>query len=218
MKKKLVIFDMDGVLLDTERISDFCWEKAFREKGLIFSEKQRRLLIGKSIPETKKLFMESFKRDVFDELHDIWLELFTKHINELGVDVKEGVFDFISLLKEKDIKIAVASSTQSNKAVPLLKQVGLYELLDFRIFGDMVHVTKPNPQIYNMVVEHFGFNKQDAIIFEDSLAGVQAANNANIDVVWIEDLADLKDEKHLTYIMSTPCFKKSLTELSILIF
>lgn len=218
MKKKLVIFDMDGVLLDTERISDYCWEIAFFEKGLVFSEKQRRSLIGKSIPETRKLFIESFKEDIFDELHDTWLALFSKHINELGVDVKEGIFDFIALLKEKNVKIAVASSTQSTKAIPLLKQVGLYDLLDFRIFGDMVHVTKPNPQIYNNVVEHFGVSKQDAIIFEDSLAGVKAANNANIDVVWIEDLADLKDEKHLTYIMSTPSFKKSLDELSCLVF
>ena len=217
MKNKLVIFDMDGVLLDTEIISDACWKQTFEDKGLEFSKKQRRSLIGKSIAETKELFIRTFNKDVFDEVHDYWLALFTKHIDELGVDAKEGVIDFITFLKARKIHVAVASSTHSYKAIPLLKRVGLYDLLDYHMFGDMVEVTKPNPEIYNRVVEYFGIDKRDALIFEDSLAGVEAANNANIDVVWIEDLADLNDEKHLKYVMSTSSIEKSFSVLSSLI-
>ncbi len=213
MSKKLVIFDMDGVLLDSEKLSDQCWKQTFKDNMLPFTEQERLSLVGMSIAQSRAMFFKKLSVDRFEELQDYSFDLFFKHVDEFGIDVKEGIIEFIEKLNKFNIKTAVASSTVSSKAIKLLKRADLYDRLDFHIFGDMVEHTKPNPEIYNLVVKHFMFSKEEALIFEDSYSGVKAANNAEIDVIWIEDMVDLRKNEDIHYLMSTTSVKKSSREI-----
>jgi HAD superfamily hydrolase (TIGR01509 family) len=217
MSKKLVIFDMDGVLLDSEKLSDQCWKQTFKDHMLPFTDQERLSLVGMSIAKSRDMFLKKLSEDRFEELQAYSFDIFFKHVDEFGIDVKEGIFELIEELNKLNIKTAVASSTVSSKAIRLLKKADLYDRLDYHIFGDMVDHTKPDPEIFNRVVQHFMLDKEDALIFEDSYSGIKAANNAEVDVIWIEDMVDLRDKKGIYYLMSTTSVKKSSREIFTII-
>lgn len=213
MRKKCVIFDMDGVLLNSEAVSDKLWKKTFSDNGYVFTEAQRKSLIGLSIDSTRKLFKETFNEDCFDKLHNYWLNLYLNHISTTGIEVKDGIYNVINELKKRGFLVAVASSTHSHKAQKLLKKVNLYELFDCHMFGDMVEVSKPNPTIYLKVLEFLKIDRHEALIFEDSYPGVKGANNAKIDVVWVEDQYDLEKHEDVHYLFKVRSFSSSLSEI-----
>lgn len=218
MKKKLVIFDMDGLLLDSERITDLCWEVTFRENNIEFSQEDRHQMIGMGYNDAQVLFEKRFNNsDIFNELRSYREIVFMKHLNEFGIDIKEGVTDLLELLKEKNIKTAVASSTQQERGELLLKKSSIHDLFDFHIYGDMVKQTKPNPDIFLRVVDHFDVELEEALVLEDSYYGVKAANNANIDVMWIKDLVDIDQKGTVHYINKFNSLKEATSIISEII-
>lgn len=200
MKKKLVIFDMDGLLLDTERVTDLCWQQTFKDNNIEFSEEDRHHLIGIGFDTAQKMFEKRFNDpNVFWELRKYREAVFAKYFAEHGIDVKAGALDLIKILKENDVKVAVASSTMKERGEYLLKNTNIYDLFDYVVYGDMVKQTKPNPEMFLNVVNHFNLDLQEALVLEDSFYGVKAANNANIDVIWIKDMVDIDEKGEVNY-------------------
>lgn len=115
-------------------------------------------------------------------------------------DIKNGALELIKALKNEGINLAIASSTRSSRAIDFLKITNLYQVFDYHVFGDMVSATKPDPALYNNVIDHFNISPTEALILEDSIHGLIAANNAGVDVIWINDLLPNKIAKDAKYI------------------
>ena len=218
MKKKLVIFDMDGLLLDSERVTDLCWQVTFKEKNIDFNKEDRQQLIGMGFDDAKALFNERFNDpEAFWNLRKHRETVFMKHLEEHGIDVKEGVAELLTLLKHKNIKIAVASSTLQERGEFLLKRTKIHDLFDYHIYGDMVKQTKPNPDIFLCVVNHFGVKVEETLVLEDSFYGVKAANNANIDVIWVRDLVDIDQKGEVQYMNKFNSIKDAIPTINEII-
>lgn len=198
--KKLIIFDMDGVLIDTEKIHDLSWKVTFDYFGLDVSEDDRQMFLGRGFKDYFEYLVELTSSD--DKVHDIreyQRNFYHDYFRHNEKEVKTGVFDILEQLKSKDVKLAVASATRKESAEKSLKTVKLYDYFDFHIFGDMVKESKPNPEIFLTVVDHFGLDIKDALILEDSYYGVKAANSAGIDVFWIKDVIDISRFEDIHY-------------------
>lgn len=218
MKKKLVIFDMDGLLLDSERVTDLCWQVTFKDKNIEFDKEDRQQLIGMGFDDARALFNERFNDpEAFWNLRKYRETVFMKHLEEYGIDVKEGVAELLMMLKQKNIKIAVASSTLQERGEFLLKRTKIHDLFDYHIYGDMVKQTKPNPDIFLNVVNHFGVKVEETLVLEDSFYGVKAANNANIDVIWVRDLVDIDQKGEVQYMNKFNSMKDAIPTINEII-
>ncbi|NLC05934.1 MAG: HAD-IA family hydrolase, partial [Erysipelothrix sp.] len=136
---------------------------------------------------------------IVDEVRQHQREAYHGYFAENNPDIMEGALSLLEALRKMDVKIALATSTRKESATRSLNKVGLFEKFDYLVFGDMVSNSKPNPEIYNKVIEDLGILKKDAVILEDSYHGIKAANNAEIDVIWVKDFIDHSDKKDIHY-------------------
>src|SRR5690554_689698 len=201
MKKKLIIFDMDGLLLDSEKIAIQCWEQVFIENNIKFDRNKLKQLIGMGQADATAYFEKEFKDPTaFKRLVKMKNEIYLNYRQKNSIDVKQGIIELISMLKKHQVKIAVATSTSQEKASKLLKETNLYDLFDYHMFGDMVENSKPNPEIFLNVLQYFKVSQEETLVLEDSFYGVKAANNGNIDVIWIKDIVDIDQRGDVSYL------------------
>lgn len=189
--KKAVVFDMDGVLLDTERIYRMHWKKAGKAFGKTESQMDHvcRLIAGGTTDHTKQVFAEEFGEDFpYMECRKLTYAMMEKYINEHGIDLKPGVIKTLEHLKENRLKIAVATSTREELAEQRLKMTGIYDYFDELVYSNMVEHGKPNPDIYLKACEMLGVAPGDAIGVEDSINGVKACHAAGLYTVMVIDL------------------------------
>ena len=186
---KAVLFDMDGVLFDTEIVMKEGWLKAARELNFTLTEEHLSQMRGSALPRSRKLFEEWFHGKVtYDEGRAIRSAYLNDYIQRNGVPEKPGLHEFLSWLKEHSIKIAVATSTTRRVAEDYWKQSGIDQYIDASVCGDEVINSKPDPEIFLKALGKTPFNKDEAVIFEDSENGIRAAHAAEIPVICIPDL------------------------------
>lgn len=126
--------------------------------------------------------------------------------------------DYIKHLKASGPKIAVATSSPTFLAEKLLKKIQVSHLMDYHVFGDMVTKRKPDPMIYHKVIDYFKIDKDKVLIFEDSFSGVKAANNAQVDVVLVDDLADVRHREGIHFIDFIYSFNDDHEKCNAIIF
>lgn len=210
MKKyKLVIFDMDGLMFDTENIAGKALQKAALEHGFVISDDLRKELIGGNAARNKALLIERLGDDFPND--EIRLKASAYHhqvIDEKGLDLKEGLIDLVKYLKECDIKIAVASSSHRNVIDKYLAMSNLTNYFDYIISGDRVTHSKPHPEIFLNVCEHFNIDVDDALVLEDSKNGILAASSANIPVICVPDMVYHNQEIFNLTIATVPSLKQ----------
>ncbi len=185
------IFDMDGVLFDTERLFDQCWYMA---GDLFHIDKQTLDIIVKGC-----VGLNHVDTDYFIKTHtapDFPLAVFNQKIRELfqqmletdGLPVKSGVYELLDYLNENHCDIALASSTSRKSILSHLQRSGLEQYFKAIISGDMVTHGKPHPEIYLSAAAAINRNPVQCYAFEDSYNGIRSASAAGIQTIMIPDL------------------------------
>lgn len=198
---KGVIFDMDGVLIDTERISFNSYKEVFKEYDYEMSEEFYLKLIGHNVKSIKEIMLDNYGENFpFDEIYEKKVKLSVDTIERDGVIVKKGVHELVDYLKDNNYKIAVATSTRKQRAHYLLKEIGIFDKIDYVICGDQVTNSKPDPEIFLKASWGINIESENCIVIEDSEAGITAAHNAKIRSINVPDMIMPNDNiKKLSY-------------------
>jgi len=185
---KAVIFDMDGVIFDSEVLSRRLWREVFTDYGYSFTDETYRKLIGLPMHATYKLLAEIYGPELpIEEMAEkqdrLWQEKMCS-----PVELKPGVIEILDFLKEKDVPCAVGSSTYHDEVEERLKLSGLRDYFDVVVGGDYVENAKPAPDIFLKCAEYLKVSPADCLVIEDSANGLKAAQAAGIPAVMVPDL------------------------------
>lgn len=203
-KLELVIFDMDGLLIDSEKISIQAWKNVIKKYKININEEEFiKNIVGSNIIYFKDSLVKLFKDDktYSSFIDDHNKETFKIAENE-GIEVKTGANELIEYLLLNKIKIALASSSFRNKVNKYLNKIKLYDKFDYIVCGEDVDNVKPYPDIYNKICNYFEIDKNNIIILEDSKNGLLSAKNSGIEKrFYIPDIFYLsnKDKNELAY-------------------
>ena len=186
-----VIFDMDGTLLDTQRICIPAWEYAGEKQGIPN--------MGRYIYSVCGMNAQGWGKFITDRHPDIDLEKFTHDarsyiVENLKVSFKTGARELLEYLWSRGIKTAVASGSSHASIEHHLRELGVYERFDAITGGHDVEHGKPAPDIFLLAAEKLGAHPSDCIVFEDSENGVRAGNAAGMRVVGIPDIIPFSDD------------------------
>ena len=188
MNLKAVFFDMDGLVLDTEKLYTRFWQEAGIEMGYPMT-KEHALGMRSLNREAGLAKMQSYfgKSVDYDGTRNKRIELMEAFIQKEGVEVKPGLDVLLSYLKEQGIKTAITTSSPIERTISYLSMVGLENSFDKLITGYMVKKGKPEPDIYLYAAQQFGFESSECMVLEDSPAGILAAYRAGCLPVMIPD-------------------------------
>lgn len=200
---KLVIFDVDGTLVDSESIYVKAALKNLEVNHYNIPMSAIMGIIGQNKVAGQKL-IESTQDDSFD--YDKYIKNYEKIRSEIlekePLKLKKGALNILNYCKKHDIKMAIATSTAKDKQTKVLTELGIIDYFDYMVFGDEIKNSKPAPDIYLKVYEHYNIDKDEMIIYEDSKNGILSAHNAGIKVVYIKDIVDVEEE------VTSLCFKQ----------
>lgn len=186
---KAVIFDMDGLMIDTEPVGKMLVKKSHEKFGYDVSEEMFSHLIGSNEQSAKNYYESVFGKDYpYYDIKAYRDELRKEYFSSHKLEVKKGLYDFLAYLKDKGIKMAVASSTRYERVVSNLKEVEVYDYFDVIVGGDQVENGKPAPDIFLKAASMLGVNNDEAVVLEDSKNGILAAYSGKIPVICIPDL------------------------------
>lgn len=186
---KGVIFDMDGLMIDSEVVAERAWKKAILELKLEYDASFNSTLIGRNDKDVAEIIAKKYgSMDIAQRLQKRSFELVDEEFKNNGVPAKKGLFELIDYLVENKIKIAVASSNYREKIENNLKELGLLSKIDYISTGDEVERGKPDPEIFLKAWKGLGIEKSDLLILEDAVLGVEAAYRAEIDVIIVPDI------------------------------
>lgn len=179
-KIKAIIFDMDGVIFDTEMVYLKVWSEVFKKYGYKMTKEIYTSVLGTGRENVKKVFINHFGSDLpIDNMYKEKDKNLAKEI-EKGVALKSGAYEILKYLKKNNFKIALATSAVSQRAFKQLKQANIYKFFDAVVCRDDVEKTKPNPDIFLKAADKLNMNKNECIVIEDSSAGIKAAFNAEM--------------------------------------
>ena len=184
-----VIFDMDGLLLDSEKISFSTFKEALKVFNIEKKSDLFYTMIGKDAISCKNILKESLSDKVdHDEFGKVWSDLYKKETTLKPIPVKDGAIALLNHLKDLKVTIAVATSTDTNMAKEKLKNAGLLEYFTMVVGGDQIKRGKPNPDIYLHVANKLSVNPKKCLALEDSENGVKSAASAGMTVIQIPDI------------------------------
>lgn len=186
---KAIIFDMDGLMIDSERVTFECYQERLKDMNLTMDEEFYKTLLGKPIKGIYQRFYDVYGNDlpienVIQDVHQLMAERFETE----GVPVKKGLVELLHYLKDNNYKTIVATSSNRDRVDKILAQAKITEFFDDSICGDEVTKGKPNPEVFLKSCQKLGVNVDEAIVLEDSEAGIQASYDANIKVICIPDM------------------------------
>lgn len=190
-----VIFDMDGLLFDSERIIQRSWNAAGEQLGLGSVGEQIYHTIGMNLKSRTQFFHSVYGEDFPDEEFASFTRSFFRRIADTeGVPLKPGAVELLSYLREKKLKLAVATSSRREYSERLLKDGGIYSYFSGLICGDMVANSKPDPEIYLTACSILDVPPKYAMALEDAPNGIRAAHAAGLYPVMVPDLVQPSEE------------------------
>lgn len=206
MKKTIhaVIFDQDGLMFDTERISSESWNLAGAEIGFSFPEEFLCTIRGMNRLDAAERFRQAFgdKLD-FEDLRDRKNVYFYRLLKERGIPVKPGLYELLAYLKENDYKIILATASTRDYSMNNLREAGVDQYFSQLVTGDMVVHAKPDPEVFLRAAEALGEAPENCMVLEDSLNGVEAGIRGGFVTVMVPDLT--QPDKALRRRVSAVC-------------
>ena len=208
-----VIFDMDGVLIDTEKHYNAAWCQAATEAGFPFTREHALLLRSCEAKEGEKL-MQGILGPSFDyyAIRERRRELVRERLAQYGLEKKPGVEETLRFLRAKGIKTAVATATALDITKSHLTTIGVCDLFDSIVSAKNVAHGKPEPDVYLYACEQIGERPQDCMAVEDSPNGIMAAYRAGLRTVMVPDLTQ-PDEELTKYLYACVNSLSDLCEL-----
>lgn len=195
IKAEGVIFDMDGLIFDTERLSLNIYKKLFKEHGYILNEDIFLSIMGRSREDIRHIYINNYGRDLpLDKIFKEKDKKIKEYIKEKGVPVKSGVYEILNFLKERGYKTALATSSKREWAEILMEKAGIKDMFAAVVCGNEVEKSKPDPEIFLKAAEKLNLTPEKCIVLEDSLAGITAAFRAGMIPINIPDLKNPDDE------------------------
>jgi HAD superfamily hydrolase (TIGR01509 family) len=186
-----VIFDMDGLMLDTERPVIELWQQAARSQGREISVETVLLTIGVNEKTTRGIIRETCGEDFpYDLIRKELSRLFHELMEMRGIPLKPGLPVMLDKLEKLNVPFAVATSTRRESALWRLERAGIRERFTILACGDEISRGKPAPDIFLLAAKRLGRPPASCIGFEDSPAGLQALAAAGIPSVFIKDLLE----------------------------
>lgn len=200
MNTKAFIFDLDGVIVDTAKYHYLAWQKIANALNIDFTHEHNELLKGVSRVRSLDIILELGKVQASQEDKDKWLIQKNEDYLTYLVDMDEseilpGVMPVLQFLKEK--KQAIALGSASKNARPILEKTGIISYFDIIVDGNDVTNAKPDPEVFLKAAQLLNINPADSIVFEDSVAGVQAANIGKMTSVGIGSKDVLHEAKYI---------------------
>lgn len=180
---KAIIFDLDGVIVSTDHLHFQSWKKIADKEGLFFDESMNHMMRGISrsasleiiLEKNQKTYNQEEKERLMYEKNAYYKKLLETLSKEMILD---GVLEVISAAKNKNIKLAIGSS--SKNATFILEKIGLIDAFDVIVDGNDINYSKPNPEIFIKASERLGIDKESCIVIEDAHAGIEAAKSAHM--------------------------------------
>ncbi len=182
-----VIFDMDGLMIDSERVSIACWSQAAQELGLPIEDGFWLRLVGLGDRDCERLLLQHIEAGqvaaLFARCHDLY-----EARTHAGLPLRPGLLELLQLLREHDIPRAVATSTRQPRASRKLAASGLLAFFDVVVTSSDVAYPKPAPDIYLLAARKLGKEPARCLALEDSPAGIRAAVGAGMTAIQVPDL------------------------------
>ena len=199
MTKKAFIFDLDGVIVDTAKYHYLAWKKIANELGIEFTHEHNELLKGVSRVRSLDIILGLGQVDASQEQKNQWLiqkneEYLTYLVDMDQSEILPGVMSVLEFLKANQQPIALGSA--SKNARPILEKTGILSYFDVIVDGNDVSNAKPDPEVFLQAAQKLGISNENSIVFEDSVAGIQAANIATMTSIGIGDAAILNEAKY----------------------
>lgn len=192
---RAVIFDMDGLMLDSERVSRDAWREAGTEWGYDISYEAYAHVLGRTVPDAVDIFKGIFGKDFpFYDIRARRTQRVKEYYRQKGVPVKPGLLELLDWLETRKILKAVATSTDYEPATEKLTEVKLFQRMDAIVTGDQIKRGKPAPDIFLTVAEKLRVEPPHCLVLEDSEAGIRAAYAAGMIPVMVPDLKEPGEE------------------------
>lgn len=187
---RAVIFDMDGTLLDSERLSHKAWDAAAREVGECVTREVFLKMVGHRSVDCMRILQSEVGRPLpFETIIASAREHYARLVSS-GVPLMPGVEEIFAFARERAWKIGIATSTRRESAQAKLEHAGLWQFVDTATCGDEVTTGKPDPEIYRVTAEKLGVPPENCLAVEDSPTGFRSAFSAGCQSVLVPDLVE----------------------------
>ena len=198
MTKKAFIFDLDGVIVDTAKYHYLAWKKIASELGIEFTHEHNELLKGVSRVRSLDIILGLGEVDASQAQKDQWLiqknEDYLSYLVDMDQsEILPGVMTVLKFLKANQQPIALGSA--SKNARPILEKTGILSYFNAIVDGNDVSNAKPDPEVFLQAAQKLGISNENSIVFEDSVAGIQAANIASMTSIGIGEASILNEAK-----------------------
>ena len=195
MQYQAVVFDMDGVIFDTERLVIGFWKEVAKKHNIPNVEHTCIQCLGTNRVRTREIFLENYGADFpFDPYRAEVTELFNTHYKGVPLPTKPGIRELLNYLQEQDIKVGLASSTAQHLVRDEIGTAGLLPYFQTLVCGDMVEHSKPAPDIFLKACEILNADPTKSIAIEDSFNGIRSAHCAGMTPIMVPDQVQPTDE------------------------
>ena len=195
MNYEAVVFDMDGVIFDSERAVMNCWLELAQKYDIKDIGKPYFACVGTTMTRTREIMLETYGEDFpYDEYARESSLMYHEKYDGGKLPMKPGVMELLSYLKGKGKKIALASSTRRETVTNQLRWAGIIDYFDVIICGDMVAKSKPAPDIFLKACQELGVSPENTYAIEDSYNGIRAAHAGQLRPIMVPDLLEADDE------------------------
>ena len=185
----LVIFDMDGLIFDSELAFMHTLQEVMAEYGLTMTREVYEETLGLSLADTRTVILRHYGPDApFETIYREGRKRQNEKAARRGLPVKPGIRELLAWLKEQELPSCLASSSPRTTIEVYLRSAGLSGAFSFVISGDDIRNSKPDPEIFLRCCEHYGVRPAEAVVLEDSENGIRAAVAGGIPVICIPDM------------------------------